>query len=244
MRLIDLHCHLVPGVDDGPANSRESEELLSRLRQSLPPPAAAFATPHLRLSEARGRLAFLGGRIDEFVRQAGMTCGDALRIGASVEVMLDGSPFRRGVAESLCYPGTDWILVEVPPGLPGFAALHRIRAVSRAGFRPLVAHPERYGFSRHEASLEKLIEAGAALQVSTRSLASSSDELRKAAWRILLSGYCSILASDCHSADDPLLPDSEAEVCSKMGRIAWTELCSANPGRILDGKPTRPVAAG
>jgi protein-tyrosine phosphatase len=242
--MVDLHCHLVPGVDDGPANGHEADELLAKIRDSLPQPAVVFATPHLRLSQTAGRRAFLEGRVEAFLRHASTGGGEGLRIGASVEVMLDGFAFRSGDASGLCYPGTDWILVELPPGTPGLVAMHRLKAVLKEGFRPLLAHPERYGFCSRRGALERLVGSGVALQVSTRSLASASEDLRRAAWEILLSGSCSVLASDCHSVDDPLIPDCESEVSGRLGRKAWEALCFENPERIIEGKPVDPVGAG
>jgi len=243
-RLIDLHCHLIPGVDDGPANGLEAGELLDRIKRTMPRPSVVFATPHMRLSHGARRLAFLEGRFEDFLRSAPASGDGGLLLGASVEVMLDGYPFRSRDADALCYPGTNWILVEVPPRLPWFVAFRRVDEVSRKGFRPLLAHPERYRFHLRRGAMEKLVRSGAALQVSTRSLASADESLRESAWAILLSGWCSVLASDCHSARDPLLPESEAEVTARMGRDAWIALGSLNPERILAGQAVEPVRAG
>lgn len=228
-------------MDDGPRDWREARALLDAAVAATPLPAVLVATPHLRLSDAAARFAGLSAKIGEFVSFVESEAPAGLRVAVAAEIMLDGSPPSRFADPGFCFPGTGTMLVELPPGIPGFVAVHRVRSVVRAGFTPLLAHPERYGFCRGSFSaLARMMDSGALLQVSSRSLVSRSESLRRRAMDLLGSGMCSVLASDCHAAGDPQLADSARELIPALGEGLWQSLTSGVPGAILEGRPPPP----
>jgi protein-tyrosine phosphatase len=238
-RLTDLHSHILPGVDDGPANWRQAEELFDRISSVMPRPSVIMATPHVRL-DPRGRPVTLpASKIGEFAALVESAARGGLRVGFAAEILLDRRMPSWAEASVACFPGTSWLLVELPPRVPLFVATSRIRSVSAMGLKPVLAHPERCSFVRSDpCRLSRLASAGACLQVSVRSLVRGSEDLRETAWEALRSGSCHILASDCHDKGDLLLPEVEDLVAGRLGRAAWEALTCVNPSLVLaDGEP-------
>ena len=136
--MIDLHSHLLPGVDDGSPSLECSLAVLRRFRDEGV--TTVVCTPHLRASEAATVDHADYARRFEALRSAAPTA-PALRLG--FEIMLD-VPGADLAAPHLSLGGGPAVLVEFPrAGVPPGAAaeLGRLRAL---GVVPVVAHPERY----------------------------------------------------------------------------------------------------
>jgi protein-tyrosine phosphatase len=141
--------------------------------------------------------------------------------------------------------GTSFVLVEwprlqLPPG-----TVPVLQRILDQGFRPVVAHPERYhgmGTSLHVA--QRWREAGAHLQVNFGSLAGRfGSEAQATAYRLLRRGWADYLASDFHGHARLKLYKSEAWAALEElgGEETLTYLSRTNPGRILSDEPPLPV---
>ncbi len=193
MRWIDLHSHILPGIDDGP---REIEDSLRMAEEAVEAGCEmVFATPHaLNASDIpdRENLTELAGII---------TAKTGLRIATGYEVhiltIVEGADPSR-----LCLEGTNFVLVELPMVNEALAAGDYLSDLTKRGLRPLLAHPERYYYMKTD-KLRKLVESGVRALVNSGSFVGfHGREARKRAEDFLREGLVSAMASDAHSLGD------------------------------------------
>jgi protein-tyrosine phosphatase len=201
--MIDLHCHILPGVDDGP---RSLEEALALARFCVHDGITdVVATPHchrhLRLlrDDILPHVARLNGEL--------AAAGLPLCVWPGSEVQLtDVAAYQRDyLAGRYCHLGDDpaFTLLEVPwreELYPAGAAEH-VAWLRAHGTTPILAHPERHDFFRADpARLRALVEAGAWLQITVDSLLGNHGPRPQAAAEELLAAYPeAVLATDAHN---------------------------------------------
>ena len=233
----DIHFHLLPGVDDGPATTGESVHLArAAVRDGS---GTIVATPHIRsdfltdVRELRGRVrevkgALAAARVPVSVVQGAELGHDMVgRLHQDeLEAIAQGPPRRR------------WLLVETPfAGMTaGFnAATDELRD---RGFGVVLAHPERGAalLGANRLGLDHELAAGSALQVNALSLAGRhGDSARHNALELIRLGLAGVVASDAHSGARPpaltLAHDAlrAAGVPAGVGRA----LIDTNPRRLM-----------
>jgi protein-tyrosine phosphatase len=236
--MIDLHAHVLPGIDDGAADLDTSRAMLEVAAEDGTRVIAA--TPHFRDDHPLVRPEEIAASCRE-VEQAAAGTGVELVPGGEVDIAwsLAATPDELRLA-SYGGRGTD-LLVETPYGeLPGTfeELLFRLRAL---GFRILLAHPELSpSFQSDPARLAELVRAGTLLQVTARSLTKEGKSgSRRLAERLVTEGLAHVLASDAHSPGPwrpPVLSAGVAAVeALAPGRGAW--MAEAVPAAILAGEP-------
>jgi protein-tyrosine phosphatase len=200
--MIDLHGHLVWGVDDGPKDRAESLALAHALREAGVTTLAC--TSHVRpdkgwINDARVVEANLA-RAADVAREAG------LQVVAGAEHYIDGAVFGDAdwATRVVPYGTSRWLLVETPYlGLPPdlLSLLSRVR---RTGFKVLLAHVERFPYLvDDDALLERLLDAGHCFQVNLGSLAGAYNRAQqRGAEKLLKRGLAAVLAGDCHRESD------------------------------------------
>lgn len=252
--LVDLHSHLIPGVDDG---TRSVEESLASLRElGRDGVTRLVTTPHLvipRLPDAAAITAALDRQQAGYdaVRAAANSNGHLPEFALGQEVLLpDTDSARRALAEPrIGLDGTDFWLIEFGFDLP---ATHGevIHVLQQAGRQVIVAHPERYLHASFDAGLETIrawYTLGAWLQINSGSLAGhyerSSPLSESLAWTMLHEGLAHLIATDHHGARRPGVSPAEAaeELTSRGGALQADRLLRENPGRILLNQLPYPV---
>jgi protein-tyrosine phosphatase len=206
---VDLHNHLVPGVDDGCADLAESLEALRSLYAEGV--RALVATPHLLLPRL-GTSAAVGAELDiqrrAFERLARMVEGERglPAIGLGQEIWAPrAADLRRVVTRSdVGLGGSRTLLVEFGFDLDGTRE-DVVRAALDGGCGIIVAHPERYAYPDGIEALDLMHrwrELGALLQVNAGSFAGHYRDHRPLsqalAWRMLAEGLVDIVATDHH----------------------------------------------
>lgn len=243
----DIHSHLVPGVDDGARTVEEAVEGIARLREEGIRTLAT--TPHLD-----GSLTKVPEALDAHLREVELAW-EGLRSAASeafpemeffrgYEVMLDVpdpdfSDSRIRLAE------TDFVLVEwprlqIPPATP--QVLARIRD---AGYRVILAHPERYHGLNSELNLPgEWRRMGALLQINYGSLVGRyGDEPRRRALTFLERGWVDLFSTDFHSRPHLSVYLQKAKEALEIleGEEQFELLAGTNPARILRGEEPLPA---
>jgi len=200
--LFDLHCHLLPGIDDG---ARTMEDALELARFAVANGIThAVVTPHLQpgvWNNDRARIEEVGGQF----REALVAAGIPLQLGLAAEVHVD--PLIIPMLGSGRVPflgeedGYKILLLEFPHThiIPGSDKL--IDLLLRQGIRPMIAHPERNGdvLQRIE-KLRPLRSAGCLMQVTAASVAGYfGPQVRTCATQLLELGWVDVIATDAHN---------------------------------------------
>lgn len=234
--MIDIHSHLLPGVDDGSPNVDVSCQVLERFaREGV---ARVVCTPHLVASAAAAAPIARHREILAEVEARGRALGLALpALELGWEIMLDrpGCDLR---ARELGLAGSRAVLVELPRRFipPGTAAeLARLRD---AGLVPVLAHPERYRGVTVDA-VREWRASGAVIQTDATMLIGGGP-MTDIARALLAAGLIDVLASDNHGdrrslgAGRQWLLESEAPEQADL-------MTSVNPGRVLGDEVPFPV---
>jgi protein-tyrosine phosphatase len=230
--VIDIHTHLLPGVDDGSPNADHSTLVITRL--AAEGVREIVCTPHLNASRAATAPFDEHAALLERLRAQ---APPGVRLHPGFEIMLDTPSFdlsdpRLGLAGSAAR------LVEFPRrGLPPDAT-EQIMRVRSQGLTPVVAHPERYMGCTTEM-IATWRELGAVIQCDAMGLlgGGAMTELARA---MLGSGQVDIIASDNHG--DRRTQSTAILWLGEFGAQAQAVLLtSENPARLLAGEAMQAV---
>lgn len=240
--MIDLHSHLLPGIDDGPPDVEHSLELARAAAEQGTRVLAA--TPHLRGDFPDVHPDELPSRCDA-IRRAIAEAGIELEVAQGGEAGVMWAVNARDEdlrAATYGARGSD-LLVETPYGGLADNFEGMLFSLADRGYRLLLAHPENNPtFQRSPARLERLIERGVLLQVTARSLIRPERKRgpRPLAESLVRDGLAHVLASDAHSGRQLRPPalgagrDAAAELVGEA-RARW--MVEDAPAAILAGEP-------
>lgn len=238
---VDIHCHCLPGVDDGPATMAEALELCQALVDDGI--ETVIATPH-QLGRYDGRN---NGRM---IRDSVDALTDALEERQISLTVLPGAEVRMdervpGLVRSgevVTLADRIYLLLELPPETH-LDPLPLIRCLAREGIRTIVAHPERHRpLGRRPEAVRPWVENGAALQVNASSLVGEAGaEAERVAWELLAQPLPLLVATDAHNvkARPPRLSKARAAIEHRLGLETAERVCFANP-RNLVGRAAEP----
>lgn len=253
--LVDLHNHLIPGVDDGCRTTAESLEYLRAFAEDGVRRMAV--SPHLdaRLVHDQGALYQRLDRLEEAFHKLVESCRESERDTAPGAPPLPELTFSQEIlvpdvetAELVFLEprvgisGTNYTTIEFGFELPEDPAAV-VRATIDAGRRPIVVHPERYRREREPVPIEEITswkEEGALLQVNGGSLLESyGPKIAGLAWELLAQGLADLLSTDHHGAYRPIAPIAIMRKLERRGAREQAKLLfNENPGRILDDAET------
>jgi len=238
--VIDLHCHLLPGIDDGPANLGETLAM-AQLHVKAGVELVA-ATPHVAW-DMPNEAATIEQRLAD-VRVALAAAEIPLQVERGAEIDVHEATRRSDEqVRALALGGGPWLLIEAPLR-PGVALMPTVRALLDRGHRVLIAHPERSPLlQRDPEALHALVHAGAATQITAASFAGHFGRtVRDYAEQMLEAGLVHSVASDAH--DTSRRPPGIAEPLAAAGLAELTPLLAHEvPAAILAGDPLPPVPA-
>jgi protein-tyrosine phosphatase len=232
--VIDLHCHILPELDDGAINLADSVEMA---RQAEADGIELIcATPHIHPShqvhphELEGRIKAVNAELERQGVGARVTRG-----GEVAEVMLPR--LKSEILERVSLGGSRWLLVEPKPGPLSVTLLAVVERLEDRGFHSVIAHPERHPGPEFREHLVALVERGALIQATAALVAEgpASDYLLELAG----AGLIHLLASDAHSSHGgrPVRLSEGLTRLAEVERVrpylGW--IASDGPAAILSG---------
>lgn len=199
--MIDIHCHILPGVDDG------ADTIATALKMAQQAVAdgitTIIATPHYNLHWCVDRLRVLH---HVALLQAELALHNIpLRILPGNEIRLDDpQDVLRAIERNVCCTLADqgrFVLLEQPWTDYAPDTLQVLATLRHKGIQPIIPHPERHRFLRERWELiEGMIDAGAWFQVTADSLLGlNGEEAQQCAYDLIDCGWAHILATDAHN---------------------------------------------
>jgi protein-tyrosine phosphatase len=231
--MIDLHNHLLPGVDDGSRNVQHSVRVLrSFVTKGV---TDVVCTPHLLASQADA-----GWPASYEAAWAALTAEvpEGMTLHRGAEVMLD-RPISPGVADrKVTINGSRYLLVEFQRMVPAEIVARALADVTKAGLIPLLAHAERYSSCTPDA-VRAWREVGAIIQVDATTVTlprSRGDRARD----LVREGLADVLAADNHG-DDRCVATALEWLTEHDAAEQALLLLDTNPRAILDDQATYEV---
>lgn len=235
--MIDLHNHLLPGIDDGAEDIERSLELARiAVADGI---SHLVCTPHIHPGRYDNTAAIIDKALTVF-RGALAEAGIKLQVSSAAEVRF-GLELMAGITAGTVpflgeWQGQKVLLLEFPHSEVPFGAEKLIGWLRSRNIRPMIAHPERNkGLMRNPGRLKPFLDQGCLLQVTAGSLVGRFGEpCRELAETLLQSGNVTILATDAHNAKyrPPLLAEGMQAAAAIIGDRAAEELARSNPWTI------------
>ena len=233
--MIDLHCHILPGVDDGALDLRDSAGLA---RQAAADGIGAIcATPHIRhdhdvrIEEVEDRVEVLNRHLrGEEIPVEVLPGGEVAE--TAVEGLDEDELARVALGRG------HWILLEPAPGPLGDSLLRCVAHLAKRGRRTLIAHPERHLSEDMFERLAALVEAGALVQATADFFL--REQMAKGMLALAEAGLVHVLSSDAHSSHG----GRPAKLSPAFERLAEVDLLRPHLDWMREEAPRAIVTGG
>ncbi|MEN6350064.1 MAG: CpsB/CapC family capsule biosynthesis tyrosine phosphatase [Syntrophomonas sp.] len=247
--MIDIHAHILPGLDDGARNLEESLEMARlAVNDGI---KYLFATPHV----VKGLYENKKDDIIKAVHELQQKLDDeqiSLTIIPGAEIRIaDDLPSRLDRGELLTLDNKDkYLLIDLPIGVFPDYTSEVLFQIQLRGITPILAHPERNTIIAADSSiLNKLVYRGVLVQITCGSLTGSfGSSVRRNAFRYMQEGMVHVLASDAHSSRGrtPCLTGAYQTLEKSFGTSFAYQLEHVNPGKLLKGEQitNNPISFG
>jgi protein-tyrosine phosphatase len=237
--MIDLHCHLLPGIDDG---AEDLEMALAMARMAVDDGIThAVLTPHLHEGRWDNRGAAVEACCSDF-RSALAVEGIALKVGFAAEVRIGAEVLSWVASGEIPFLG-EWedekvLLLEMPHGQIPPGAEKLTTWLRSNGIRPMIAHPERNKFVlRDLEAIRPFVDQGCLLQLTAGSVAGQFGEpARERSVEMLARGWVTVLATDAHSVEwrPPNLAAGQKAASVVVGEEESWQLVRGRPWQIAE----------
>jgi protein-tyrosine phosphatase len=247
--MIDIHNHILPGIDDGPADWEEALDLArNAVANGI---TTVIATPHhahelYHNPNDNRQVELLTEQLNERLKLAGIP----LLVHAGQEIRVHQDLLDRwdeGVTGGLmALAQTQFMLLELPSGRVPEGTEELVYELTLKGITPIIAHPERNReLANNPSLLKRLIENGALAQVTAHSLVGLLGRgVEKAAWSMCTQGMIHFVASDAHHATKRsfCLREAYERVADKMG-VQSVQYYQRNAQLLLDNAAIQAAVA-
>ena len=232
---IDIHCHILPGVDDGSPDMATSLEMLRIAGKNGI--THMILTPHHKPMHhnvsPEHNVAYR-----KRLREAAKDAGIEVKLFSGNEIYYSDETMEELMEGKICsLAGSDYVLVEFHPTNPYKAIQNAVSRVQAAGFIPIIAHVERYSdIVSHPSRVKDLIEMGSFIQVNASSIMGKYGfGISHFTKKLLKEELVHFVASDAHDTGRraPNLLDCRNYVERKYGEDYGKKLFFTNPANVI-----------
>jgi protein-tyrosine phosphatase len=210
--MYDLHCHLLPAVDDGPATWADTFALARRLVEEGVTTVAA--TPHSY--SHRADRAYYAARVKHLVEETQLKFIEQdipLTVVGGAEILWAENTLARLMSGQLTgYNESRTLLLETSAFIQPEMLIRAVDGLIEAGYRVVLAHPEKLETVHTDPNvLIPLVERSVAMQITAANLAGLHGDRKQQLCEVLLRhGLAHLIASDAHAATGPRAPAMQA----------------------------------
>ncbi|NIO49110.1 MAG: exopolysaccharide biosynthesis protein [Candidatus Aminicenantes bacterium] len=234
--MIDLHCHILPGIDDGPSDI-ETSIRMSKIAAD-DGITHIVATPHFKYNEKptiddiKDRLKMLEERVNKENIRVKFSSGADIGLTYELTYGIDKN-------EIPTINGSRYFLLElpniIPPNLDNFLFTAELK-----GFVPIITHPERnYSLLSFPEKMEALRDSGALFQLTAMSITGEfGTPIKKFSQMLLKKGFIDFVASDAHSAGwrNPVLSSAYWEITELFDEDEAQRIFLKNPLAVVENR--------
>lgn len=236
--MIDIHCHILPGLDDGAGNMSDAIEMAQLAVSSGI--KGIIATPHCNIPGSFHN--YWGLALEEDIRNFKRELKSRnieLSVYHGQEVFL-ASGFLEMLHQGklITLNESRYMLVEFDMNERADVAYRKLQQILAEGCIPIVAHPERYGFVNEQSeAVYRMKDLGALFQVNRGSIKGAFGRtVMKKAMEILSSYQADFIATDAHSqySRTPYLADVHEFISEEISHEYGDVLVNVNPRKVLN----------
>ena len=241
---VDIHCHCLPGLDDGPATMEEAVALCRALVADGI--TTVIATPHqlgrfdtqVAASDIRQAVDDLNNALEAEDIPLTVMAGADIRVDERIPSLLEADRVLT-LAD-----GRKYLLLELPHET--FIDLWPLlRELAARDITAIISHPERHAFlTRQPLATLPWLAQGAWFQVTAASLVGDfGPAAEKAAWHWLATHAAALVATDAHDTDfrRPRMSQAIDRIAERLGHVTARRVCIENPLRVLAGEEISPL---
>lgn len=218
--LIEMHCHIIPGIDDGAKDIETSLKMIERLKEQGA--KKIVLTPHY-YSDNISLDDFLRKRDKAFNALLKALPPDSPELIPAAEIYISDYLFNNADIKEVCIGNTGYALIEhsFSSDFSSDVFDRLINLYCDYGVRPILAHIERYkALMTDKYKLEEYIDSGCLTQVNISSFADAPRLVRKKLFKYLNEGKIHFIGTDCHNLDSrpPEYEDGFNAIIKKCGQ--------------------------
>ena len=202
MRIIDIHSHILSGVDDGASSEKESLQMLKMaVKQGM---TGVIATPHYSVNFRNTNAVLIRQQCRQLEEKLQQSLGEQIRIYPGQEIFYSEEVIDLlDKGKLLTLADSPYVLVEFHPAAPYSFIFSSLRNLVYAKYSPILAHVERYSVLRKKGRPEELIDMGAELQMNYRSIGGKwYHETPRWCRYMLKEGNIQYLGTDMHNVKE------------------------------------------
>ncbi len=238
--MFDIHCHILPGVDDGSGNLNDSIEMALVAAESGT--EGIIATPHCNIpgmfenfwsTELYDKLQLLRKALREKNIPVEIYQGQEIFLSKNYEICLQKNGF-------ITLNNSRYMLTELDFRIDEETAVSRLKGLASHGFVPILAHPERYGFViENPAAVKRIRSDGVLIQLNAGSLTGDfGPYIKRTAEKIIGNSLADFVASDAHSqySRTPDFTDIHEYICGNFSYDYADILLKTNPMKVINNE--------
>lgn len=236
--MIDIHSHILFGVDDGPKTMEETLRMLEKaaaegITDMIATPHAFSPHYHVASNEVIRQMELLKDKVQAAGISVTLHTGQEVRLHEHLVEKLK-------TKEALTLAGSRYVLLELPTQTVPAYTVNIIQDLLGEGIIPIIAHPERNrAIAEKPARLERLVRHGALAQITAGSVAGHfGKNVQKLSLQLLEANLVHTYGSDVHNMDTrPLLFNKGLDYLEKKKHHNLADILLENNERIVKNKP-------
>ena len=234
-QLVDIHSHILPGVDDGSQSPEETKAMLEKAWDEGI--QIMVATPHYHKQRGKNDINLIKKQL-LLTRKLAKEVHPKMQICLGMEIYYgEDVPELLKTGKAVSIRKSRYILVEFSPGDDFQYILNAVRKLQMSGHTVIIAHIERYNCLREDISnVEYLREMGAYLQVNAGSITGSyGRSVKKFLREVLKAHLVQLVGTDAHGPEkrSPKMQEAYKEVVKRCGEEYADQIFGQNAKKVL-----------